>query len=94
MNSFSEEFLRRTLSALPLMASGWSAKRLLIIIGRRLERALVIYFAFEGSKIVGWQPEGILLRPEMLIVKSVSLKCNGKILGSIDLCNILSARLH
>ena len=67
---------------------------LLIIIGRRLERALVVYFAFEGSKIVGWQPEGILLRPEMLIAKSVSLKCNGNILGSIGLCNILSARLH
>ena len=65
---------------------------LLIIIGRRLERALVVYFAFEGLKIVGWQPEGILLRLEMLIAKS--FKCNGKILGSIGLCNILSARLH
>ena len=72
-------FVRRSLTALPLMAFGCSAQRLFLLT-RRFERALVVFFAFVGPK-------------EMLIAMSVSSKCNEQILGSICLLNFFACSL-
>ena len=91
LNYFSEKFVRRFLGALPSMAFGCSAQRLFRL-SRRFERALVVFFALVGSKIVGWQPERIFLPPEMPITMSIFIKCNEQILGSTSFLNFLSAR--
>ena len=52
LNSFSEEFVRKSLSALPLVTFGCSAQRLFRF-SRRFGRVLIVFFTLVGSKIVG-----------------------------------------
>ena len=85
LNSFAEDFVRRSLSASPLMSFGCSAQRLFRL-SRRFARArtgrILRFRRAKDRRIATWRN---IFPPEMLIAMSFSLKCNVQMFGSISL---------